>query len=253
MPVTQGGRSSRRTLALLALTLTLVFVAAACGGKSETQLAADELAAGLVSDNAGNQADASTHYLACLKHEATNKYCLYNLGHIAQTQNQTAQAENYYRQALAQDPNFPAPIFNLAILRTGLGDTAGAIALYRQYVALSPTDAGGHLNLGLLLRATGDQAGAATELAAAIKLNPKLVIPPLQSAAPSAAPSAEPTAIASAEPSAVATTHYTVLKGDSWGAIATKFQTTKEILWSLNGLPTARPLVEGESILVPAS
>lgn len=244
MPVTLSGRGGRRTLGLLALVLALAFVAAACGGKSETQLAADELAAGLTSHNAGNLTDATTHYQACLKHEATNKYCLFDLGVISQTQNQTSQAENYYRQALVTDPNYPPAIFNLAILRTGLGDTAGAIALYRQYVQLDPTNAGGHLNLGLLLRATGDQAGAATELAAAIKLNPKLTIPPLDSSAPSlnpspepstAAASGEPTAVPSEAPSAAAKT-YTVKNGDTLQGIADQFGTTPAILEQLNGI-----------------
>jgi tetratricopeptide (TPR) repeat protein len=256
--MTRGSRTGRRTLALVTFAFALALVAAACGGKSETQLAADELAAGLTSDNAGNQADASTHYLACLKHEPTNKYCLYDLGHIAQTQNQTSQAENYYRQALVQDPNFPAPIFNLAILRTGLGDTAGAIALYKQYVQLNPTDAGGHLNLGLLLRATGDQAGAALELAAAIKLNPKLTIPPLETQAPSAAPSAQPSAVGSGEPSAApsaepsaAAKTYTVVSGDRLTDIAAKFGTTVAILEQLNGIGADGIIHVGDILKLP--
>ena len=258
MPMTHSGRVSRRTLGLLAVFFALALVVAACGGKSETQLAADELAAGLTSHNAGNLADASTHYQACLKHEATNKYCLFDLGVIAQTQNQTSQAENYYRQALVTDPNYPPALFNLAILRTSLGDTAGAIALYKQYVQLNPTDAGGHLNLGLLLRATGDQAGAATELAAALKLNPKLTIPPVESSAPSATPSAEPSALASAEPSASASAGpsaaaktYTVKSGDSLGAIATQFNTTVAILEQLNGIGSDGIIHVGQVLQLP--
>ena len=226
MHATNSGPTGRRSLATVAFVFVLALLAAACGGKSQTQIAADELAAGLAADDPAGlvfKPDAQTHYLACIKAEPTNKFCLYDLGHLAQIQNQTTQAENYYRQALVQDPNFSAPIFNLAILLTGLGRTAEAISLYKQYVQLNPNDAGGHLNLGLLLRATGDQAGAATELAAAIKLNPKLQIPPLESPAvspqPSALASAEPTAAGSAEPSAAAKT-YTVVNGDSLSSIA---------------------------------
>ena len=258
MRLNLSGRPGRRSLALVALALSLLFVTAACGGKSETQLAADELAAGLTSHNAGNLADATTHYQACIKHEATNKYCLFDLGVIAQTQNQTSQAENYYRQALVTDPNYPPALFNLAILRTGLGDTQGAIALYKQYVVLTPSAAGGHLNLGLLLRASGDQAGAATELAAAIKLNPKLTIPPLASTEPSTAPSTEPSSGASAEPTAVPTEApsaaaktYTVVANDSLSSIAAKFGTTIEILTKLNNISASQPLHSGQVLILP--
>ena len=102
----------------LALLLGLALALAGCGGKSEAQLAVDALNAGLAAQAAGNLEEAKTHYSECLKHDATNKVCLYDLGVVAQTQNQPTAAENYYRLALASDPNYPPALFNLAILRT---------------------------------------------------------------------------------------------------------------------------------------
>jgi tetratricopeptide (TPR) repeat protein len=179
----------------LSFVMVAVLVAAvACGSKSEAQQATDALNAGLEAHQAGNLTDAQTDYKDCLKHDTTNKYCLYNLGLIAQTQGSMTEAENDYRLSLATDPNYTPALFNLAIVRTAAGAPAEAISLYRQYVKLLPKDAGGHLNLGLLLIQTpATSAEGQTELATAKSLDPKIVLPsPSATASPSPSPTPSP-------------------------------------------------------------
>ena len=164
---------------LLLIGLIVVGIAA-CAGKSDAQLAADALTAGLQAQTAGNLDEASRQYQICLQHDTLNKFCLFDLGLIAQTQDRLNEAENNYRLALLQDPTFASPLFNLAIIRTAAGSVPEAIGLYRQFVQVAPDDPGGHLNLGLLLRDTGDTAGADAEFATAVRLNPQLTSRPRQ-------------------------------------------------------------------------
>lgn len=191
--------SSRNRIGHLILLALLIVALAACGGKSEAQKAADALAAGLAAHQAGNLDEATKQYNECLKHDPTQRVCLYDLGVVAQTQNRAGEAENYYRLSLASDPNYPPSLFNLALLRSQAGSTQEAIDLYRHYVQVKPEDAGGHLNLGLLLRATGDTAGGDAELAEALRLNPALSIP---AQAPAGSPTPSPAAGPSQSPAA---------------------------------------------------
>jgi tetratricopeptide (TPR) repeat protein len=191
-----AGRPAPR-LSGLAAALALVVAVAACGGKTETQLANDALNAGIAAHTSGNIEEAKKQYNECLKHDPTNKVCHYDLGLIAQTAGDATTAENEYRLSLSADPNYTPALFNLAILRAGLNDTTEAIALYRRYVAILPDDAGGHLNLGLLLIAIGDKINGDKEIARAIQLDPKISVPqsspaPTQSVTPSEGPSQTP-------------------------------------------------------------
>lgn len=158
----------------------LIVVMTGCGGKTEAQLAMDELNAGLASSSQGKTNEAVAHYKACLKHESLNQFCIYNLGVIAQRAGRSAEAENDYRLALLIDPDFPSALFNLAIVRTEVGSVLEAIDLYRRYVEVRPDDASGHLNLGVLLRANGQVTEGELELAKAKALDPTISIPTFQ-------------------------------------------------------------------------
>jgi tetratricopeptide (TPR) repeat protein len=184
-----AARPLRRLIALVGV-LGIVVSVVACGGKSETQLTNDALNAGIAAHTAGNIEEAKKQYNECLKHDATNKICHYDLGLIAHTAGDATTAENEYRLSLSTDPNYTPAIFNLAVLRTSLGDNVEAIDLYRRYIALLAVDAGAHLNLGLILISTGDKANGEKEIATAIKLDPKISVP---QSTPSAQPSAEST------------------------------------------------------------
>lgn len=256
-------------VAAIALVVTVALVGA-CGGKSDSQLAIDELNLGLAAQSAGDLGGASTHYLACLKYDANNTACLYDLGLIAQIQGRAGEAENYYRLALAHDPNYSSALFNLAILRASLKDAPGAIALYRQYLTVRPEDPNGHLNLAVLLQQTGDTAGAASEAAIALKLDPKIALPtgmpsakpsaPAASETPAAAsPSVAPSATSgdgtggspSPSPSSSASRTYTVKTGDTLSRIATRYGTTVDALRALNGMSSSTPLTVGLVLRLP--
>lgn len=186
-------RTHRRRLACTGLALaTLIFVTGCGIGKSEAQQAAEALDQGLQAHVAGSLDQASNAYNECLKHEATNKLCLYNLGLIAQTQQRDVEAENFYRQSLQTDPAYAPSLFNLAIIRTNAGSMDEAAGLYREVIEIQPDNAAAHLNLGLLLLAQGQTALANAELTTAIKLDPTLTsrIPsPTPTGAPTASPS----------------------------------------------------------------
>lgn len=166
-----------RTFVWAAAAVLVLVAVLGCGGRSPAQLASEALNAGLQAHTAGNLDEASAQYRKCLEHEATNKFCLYNLGLVAQTQRRPAEAENYYRLSLATDPSYGPAMFNLAVLRRDIGDNVEALSQFRQYVQLFPNDATGHLNLGLLLIATGDQAAGQAEIAEAIRLDPNITVP----------------------------------------------------------------------------
>ena len=198
-----------RLVARTLLAALLIVGVVACSSKSEAQQASDALQSGLQAQAAGKLDQAATNYKECLKHDQTNKYCLYDLGTIAQTQKSAFAAENYFRLALASDPNFAVAVFNLAILRTQAGAPTEAVTLYRQYVKLMPNDAAGHLNLGLLLNQTGNATEGAAEIAEALRLDPgfssRLPSPsPTDSPSPSPSSSPSPTDSPSPSPSSSA-------------------------------------------------
>lgn len=168
---------------LLALIAVLVM---ATGCDSAQPSADDPLSRGLAARAAGDLDKATQAYFETLAKDPKNKYALFNLGEIAQTQKRMAVAEGFYRMALEQDPAFISPLFNLAIVRTGFGDTTEAVDLYRRAVAADPKYAAAHYNLGLLLRQLGETADAQKELAIAEILDRSLVAPSVPPPQPSA-------------------------------------------------------------------
>jgi tetratricopeptide (TPR) repeat protein len=172
---------------ILACVLGLAAIVVACGGggsgANPNETASDALNRGLQAHAAGKLDDAAKAYFDVLAKDPANKFAYFNLGEIAQRQNRTVAAESYYRLALEQDPKMTSALFNLAIVRTAVGDTKEAVDLYRRAVAADPSFAAAHFNLGLLLRQLGQTAEAQTELAAAQRLDAKLVVP-----SPSATP-----------------------------------------------------------------
>src|SRR5205823_3111275 len=106
-----------------------------------------------------------------------DKYALYNLGVIEQSQNNPVGAEAYYRLALSVDPAFPSALYNLALVRTDAGATTEAIDLLNRLLVVEPQNAAGHVNLGRVLAATGRTAEAQAEYQKARQINPAIPIP----------------------------------------------------------------------------
>jgi tetratricopeptide (TPR) repeat protein len=149
---------------------------AATGGvDAKTSAAAnDAVTKGLQAHAAGRLDEAAADYRQALALDPRNKFAVFNLGVIDQSQGRADSAENNYRLALQIDPNFTSALFNLAILRTAAGSTQEAIQLYRRVIAAEPNNAASHLNLGFLLLQTGQQADGNAELALAVQLDPNL-------------------------------------------------------------------------------
>jgi tetratricopeptide (TPR) repeat protein len=182
--------STRRTIGKragqLLVTAALLVGLAACG-KPPAQMAIDELNAGLAASAQGQTEQAKAHYMACLKHDSLNQFCIYNLGVVAQEAGQAVEAENSYRLAILIDPTFESAWSNLGILRAQGGSNEEAISIFRQVIKINPDNAFAHLNLGLLLRAKGESAEAEKEFAKALLLDPTIDIPSFE-------PSPSPTA-----------------------------------------------------------
>ena len=161
---------SRRVAAVLLAALAL----AGCGKDSPDEKAGDALKRGLAAHVAGDTEGALDLYEEALEADENNKFAIYNIGLIRQNQGNAAEAEQRYRRVLEIDPNFTSALFNLAILRNNAGATQEAIALYRRVIAVEPNNANAHLNLGFALKAAGQVAEGDRELAAAVRLDPKL-------------------------------------------------------------------------------
>jgi tetratricopeptide (TPR) repeat protein len=175
-----------RCLRALALTSVLALGATACSdgssGAKTTTVAPDAkkakqaLNAGLKAHSSGDLTTAAADYKKALMYDPTNKYAFYNLALIDEAGSNYGLAEQKYRAALKTDPAYEPALFNLAILRTSRAPKE-AIALYKRAVAADKKDAAAWLNLGLLLRAAGRPKEGSTDVARAIKLNPKLKDP----------------------------------------------------------------------------
>jgi tetratricopeptide (TPR) repeat protein len=189
-------RNLRRRAGQLLLAAVLLAGLAACS-KTPAQLAIDELNAGLAASAAGQTDQAQAHYMACLKHDSLNQFCIYNLGVIAQQAGRAAEAENNYRLAILIDSGFESAWSNLGILRAQAGSNDEAITIFRQVIKINSKNAFAHLNLGLLLRAKGELVEAQKELATAVALDPTIVVPTFEpsptltphEASPSSSPS----------------------------------------------------------------
>jgi tetratricopeptide (TPR) repeat protein len=172
-----------------AVVLVLASVAACGSSKPAPARAEDAVQKGLAAHVAGRVDEALADYTKALKIQPNNTFALYNIGLIAQTRGDMAEAESRYRAVLAVDPRFTAALFNLAIVRDGAGAPQEAIALYRRVLQVTPNDANTHLNLGFALREVGQTAAGDKELAAAVRIDPKLAsrLPKATGASPTAA------------------------------------------------------------------
>jgi len=178
-----AGRWRRWVVPPAAVLALLVPIAVIVRHHAQSPSTATLLNRALTAHYAGKLDDAKRDYTRVLRKDARNRFALFDLGVIAQAQNDTADADRLYRTALAVDPNFQQALFNLAILRVAMGAPAEAEQLYRRLLAVNPMYAAAHLNLGFLLRQLGRESEAGAELATAAQLDPKLA----QERAPTAA------------------------------------------------------------------
>ncbi len=140
------------------------------GGGSDPQTL---LQSGLAAQRKGDLDGARKFYDELLKQQPKNYYAHYELGVIAQSQNDNSTALSQYRAALAANPTYVPAMFNQATIYTK-SDPTKAIAIYRKIVKIQPQSPTAYLDLGLLENANGQQQQALQDLATALKQQPAL-------------------------------------------------------------------------------
>jgi Tfp pilus assembly protein PilF len=150
-------------------------IAGAAGGANEV----DRLLATGINQAQNKQfTQAQTTFQDVLTLDPGNYYAWYNLGLIAQTQDNSKAAVSDYQQALKIDPQDTSAMYNEAIV---LEPTAAqeALSLYKQIVAINPKASTAYLRMSFLYNRLGDHADAATALHQATALDPALSsVPP---------------------------------------------------------------------------
>ncbi len=84
-----------------------------------------------------------------------DKYGWYNLGVIAEDDQDSDAAATYYDKAIALDPTFESALYNLGILRFQAHDYPAAVALLTRAVAADPRDVNARTDLNEVRRALG--------------------------------------------------------------------------------------------------
>ena len=137
---------------------------------------------GIAQANAGDFTTAQTTFNNVLVIDPGNKFALFNLGVIEQTNNRPAQAIKFYDKALASDPAYTPAMYNKAILLEP-DDLQGAVAIYEQILTIDPKASTTYLRLSFAYDTLGDAAKAEEMRQKAIELDPSLAS---QTAAPPA-------------------------------------------------------------------
>jgi tetratricopeptide (TPR) repeat protein len=151
----------------------------ASASTSPTSSAAALINTGIAQANAKQYQQAETTFRDVLVVSPNNKYAWYNLGLIAQVQNQTSPAIADYSKAVSIDPKYTPAMYNKAILleRTNLHS---ALALYQQITSINPKAATAYLRESFVYDRLHDQSKAKTARAQALALDSSLstVTPP---------------------------------------------------------------------------
>jgi tetratricopeptide (TPR) repeat protein len=194
-------RSARRSRFGLPAVLGWLVVAAiaviGCGGgtnprsssqsssssasSSPASSAAALINTGIAQANAKQYQQAETTFRDVLVVSPSNKYAWYNLGLIAQVQNQSSPAIADYSKAVSIDPKYTPAMYNKAILleRT---NPHSALALYQQITSINPKAATAYLRESFVYDRLHDQSKAKKTRAQALALDSSLstVTPPGQ-------------------------------------------------------------------------
>lgn len=128
---------------------------------------------GIAQANAKQYQQADTTFRDVLVVSPNNKFAWYNLGLIAQVQNQSSPAVVDYTKALSIDPKYTPAMYNKAILleRT---DLHSALALYQQITAINPKAATAYLRESFVFERLHDQSRAKKARAQALALDSRL-------------------------------------------------------------------------------
>lgn len=136
------------------------------------------LATGISQAEAKQFAEAETTFQDVLTLDPANADAWYNLGLIAQTQNDPSKAIADYQQAVRANPQDTSAMYNEAIALEST-NRSQALALYKQIVNIDPQAATAYLRMSFLYDELGDRVAAAAAHAKATALEPALgSVPP---------------------------------------------------------------------------
>ncbi|MCH5676000.1 tetratricopeptide repeat protein [Streptomyces gilvus] len=116
---------------------------------------------------------ATRTYRRILKLDPHNKIAWYNLGVLAQQNDNTADAREAYENALKVDPHYASALLNEAILLRP-SEPDRAIGLLERAIAAEPGAATAHLQLAQILAERNRDAEAAAEFRRAVEADPSL-------------------------------------------------------------------------------
>jgi len=112
----------------------------------------------------GRFEEARTYFLQCVKKDAHNASCLFNLGYIDEHQGNREAAEQYFQQALKVNPDHAEALLELANLRIGNKQFSEAAELLRKYVKVSHSPAPGYYKLAQVERSLHQTEAAQRDL-----------------------------------------------------------------------------------------
>jgi Tfp pilus assembly protein PilF len=128
---------------------------------------------GISEAQSGDLATARTTFENALVIDPGNKFALFNLGVIEQTNNKVQSAIKYYDQALASDPEYTPALYNKAILLEP-DDLEAAVAIYEKILTIDPEASTTYLRLSFAYDTLGDPAKAEAMRQKAVELDPSL-------------------------------------------------------------------------------
>lgn len=136
------------------------------------------LTTGINQAQAKKYAESQTTFQDVLSLDPGNVYAWYNLGLIAQTENNPKTAISDYQQALKSDPKDTSAMYNEAIALEPT-DQQRALSLYKQIVAINPKASTAYLRMSFLYNKMGDHKDAVAARNKATALDPQLgSVPP---------------------------------------------------------------------------
>ena len=138
-----------------------------------TKLAEDSMAAGIISQQRGDLADAIEQYRHGIAVDPRNAGLHNNLGIALRQSGRLDEAVQSFEMALQIDAKYEKALNNLGVSRYQQGQYAAAIDLFKQAIRVNPANAESHVNLGVIYLPAGRFDDALGEFQEALRYDPR--------------------------------------------------------------------------------
>jgi tetratricopeptide (TPR) repeat protein len=162
---------------MVIVAATIAVMGAGCGSSGGSDASKNPRATFLAAvelEKQGDLSDAAELFNKVIAVQPNNHVAYYNLGVIAQQQQNTAAALTQYGRALAINPRYVPALFNEATIYT-TSDPTRAISVFRRVVALQPVAPTAYLDLGKLEISHGQPKRGVKDLATALTQDSSLL------------------------------------------------------------------------------